>query len=80
MSDEGCQYSVGGGVGERFVAHSQAEESYRNPMSVRPCTYMSSEHDSSYLADIVEYCSNHFEISDMESRQRQLDMPEVTIA
>lgn len=80
MSDEGCQCSVGGGVGEKFVVHSQAEESYRNPMSIRPCKYLSSGHDSAYLADIMKYRGNHFEVSDMESRQRQLDMPKVTIA
>lgn len=33
-----------------------------------------------YLADVVEYRGDHFEVSDVESRQRQLDMAEVTVA
>lgn len=33
-----------------------------------------------YFADILEYCDDHLEITNMESGQRQSDMTKVSIA
>lgn len=49
-------------------------------LSVGVLIGFSSAHHGVYLADIMKYRGDHLEVSDMESRQRQLDMPEMTIA